>query len=297
MNFQRAFNTVEQLINGFIAALPDLLLALLIILLAVFIGRRVQRLVIGLTERQHRARNLGVLLGKLAQSGVIITGGLVAMTVVFPSFQPGDLIQLLGISSIAIGFAFRDVFQNFLAGILLLLTVPFSIGDQISVDDFEGTIEDIQTRATTIKTYDGRRIVIPNSDLFTKSVTVHTAFMQRRMECEIKVSCKEDAARLKRLIQLALNSVEGVLPEPAVEVFLVALDDAGMTLRIYWWTGGARHLQVLQVQDRVLTLLKNTLIEHDIDLFPPSPMLIQMVGDGYDQHLKHHVRVVDEKVS
>src|SRR5579884_1123495 len=181
MDFSRAWTTLIDMINGLIAALPDLLLALLIFLGFYYFARRTQSIVIHLTEKRQKARNLGVILGKLAQTGVIVAGLLVAMSVLFPSFRPGDLIQLLGIGSIAVGFAFRDVFQNFLAGILLLLTAPFKIGDQIAVAEFEGTVEDIQTRATTLKTYDGRRIVIPNTDLFTQSVTVNTAFGRRRL--------------------------------------------------------------------------------------------------------------------
>ena len=94
--------------------------------------------------------------------------------IAIPSFQPAQLIQLLGISGVAIGFAFLDILQNFLAGILILLTEPFRLGDQIVVGGYEGTVEEIETRATSIRTYDGRRVVIPNSNLFTESVTVNT---------------------------------------------------------------------------------------------------------------------------
>ncbi|MBR7552348.1 mechanosensitive ion channel, partial [Mycobacterium tuberculosis] len=77
--------------------------------------------------------------------------------------------------SVAIGFAFKDIFQNLLSGILLLLSEPFRIGDQIISGNFEGTVEDIQIRATTIRTYDGRKVVIPNSQLYTSPMTVNTA--------------------------------------------------------------------------------------------------------------------------
>ena len=88
-------------------------------------------------------------------------------------------MQVLGIGSVAIGFAFRDILQNFLAGILLLVTQPFRIGDQIVASNYEGTVEDIQTRATFIRTYDGRHVVVPNADLFTDTVVVNTAFEHR----------------------------------------------------------------------------------------------------------------------
>jgi small conductance mechanosensitive channel len=98
----------------------------------------------------------------------------------------------LGIGGIAIGFAFRDIAQNFLAGILLLLTQRFRIGDQIIVSGFEGTVEDIQTRATFIRMYDGRRVVIPNTNLFIESVTVNTATELRRSEYDVGISYAAD---------------------------------------------------------------------------------------------------------
>src|SRR5438270_372793 len=106
MDFARAWTTLVDMLNGFIAALPDLLLALLIFTCFYYLARRTHIFVFSLAERRQKARNLGIILGKLAQSAVIVTGLLVSLAVLFPSFKPGDLIQLLGIGSIAVGFAF-----------------------------------------------------------------------------------------------------------------------------------------------------------------------------------------------
>lgn len=89
-----------------------------------------------------------------------------------PSFQAADLIKMLGIGSVAIGFAFQNILQNFLAGILLLVNEPFQLGDFISVTGIEGNVEGIQARATVIKTSEGRDVVIPNAVLFTNPVAV-----------------------------------------------------------------------------------------------------------------------------
>jgi hypothetical protein len=141
---------------------------------------------------------------------MFILGALVGCVIVFPNFTPASLLQFLGIGSVAIGFAFRDVLQNYLAGILLLLTEPFRIGDQIRFGSYEGTVEEIQTRATLLKTYDGRRVVIPNSELFTNSVVVNTAFEVRRLEYDVGIGYGDDVERARALILEALRSVEGV---------------------------------------------------------------------------------------
>lgn len=264
MNFSRALTTLQTMADSIIAGLPNFVLALAIFFLFYFVAKRTRFFVVKLTEKQHKAKNLGIILGKLAQSAVILMGLLVVLSILFPSFNPGDLIQLLGIGSVAIGFAFHDLFQNFLAGILLLLTAPFRIGDQIVVQQYEGTVEDIAMRATTIKTYDGRRIVIPNTDLFTNSVTVNTAFESRCLEYELEISFDEDIERVKSVILETLTTMDGVLSQPPAEALVVALRNSGVALRISWWTRMHGHPEVLHLQDRALTSLKNQLLSHQV---------------------------------
>ncbi|HEX7734770.1 MAG TPA: mechanosensitive ion channel family protein [Ktedonobacteraceae bacterium] len=274
MDFSRALATFQNMVDSIIGGLPNFVLALALFALFYFVAKRVRLLVIKLTEKQHKAKNLGIILGKLAQSAVILMGLLVVLSILFPSFNPGDLIQLLGIGSVAIGFAFHDLFQNFLAGILLLLTAPFKIGDQIVVQQFEGTVEDIAMRATTIKTYDGRRIVIPNTDLFTNSVTVNTAFEKRCLEYQLEIGFDENVERVKSIILETLAKLDGVLSQPPAEVLAVALTNAGVTLRISWWTGKAGHPEVLHLQDKVLTTLKEQLIAHNVIFPTPSQHIV-----------------------
>jgi small-conductance mechanosensitive channel len=187
---------------------------------------------------------------------------MVAFSIVAPSFQAGDLIKLLGIGSVAIGFAFQNILQNFLAGLLLLWAEPFRVGDQIKLDAFEGTVEDIQARATTIKTYDGKRVVIPNAELFTHSVTVNTAFENRRWEYELTTGAENDLNELKSLLEETLKHVEGVLDTPAPEVLVSDLGDANggtVKLRLLWWMKSSRQHEMLVSHDRVLTAIHETL--------------------------------------
>ena len=114
-----------------------------------------------------------------AQTAWLFWAVLISLSVVAPSFHASDLIKMLGIGSVAIGFAFQNILQNFLAGILLLLQEPFKLGDVISVTGLEGRVDDIQTRATIISTPDGHRAVIPNAVLFTNPVVVSDAYAQK----------------------------------------------------------------------------------------------------------------------
>jgi len=254
------------MVNGIFEGLPNFALAFLIFLIFYFIGKRTNTIVRSMTEKRQKARHAGMILGKLAQSGVVTAGVLVMLTIIFPSFQPVDLIQLLGIGSVAIGFAFHDIFQNFLAGILLLLTGPFHVGDEISIDKYEGTVEDIQTRATTLRTYDGRRIVIPNSDLFTNSVTVYTSFHLRQLQCELIIDNNEDIQQAKTLLLGTINTLENVAQTPPAEVLVTAINGSGIVFQISCWTELLHQREILHLQDSILTTINETLFENNIQL-------------------------------
>jgi small-conductance mechanosensitive channel len=265
----------QSVVNGLIAAIPSAGLALIVFALFFFAGRGVKTLVARLTEtRFHAHRNAGTAVGRLAQGLVIFVGLLVALSVALPTFKPGDVVQVLGISSVAIGFAFRDILQNFLAGLLLLITQPFRIGDQIAASGYEGTVEDIQTRATFIRTYDGRRVVVPNADLFTDTVVVNTAFAQRRLEYDVGIGYGDAIEDARQVILDAIRAVDGVLTEPPPDVLVMEFASAAVNLRARWWIAPPKQADALDARDQVLTAIRAALSAHGIDLpFPTQQIL------------------------
>lgn len=272
--FSALWGKMQEMTNGFFALLPNMVLAIIVFLIFFFAARAIKAVVKKLTRRHRQARNLGMVLGRLAQGATVLVGLFIALSIVIPSLKAGDLIQLLGISGVAIGFAFRDILQNFLAGILILLTEPFQIDDQIIFKDFEGTVEQIETRATTIRTYDGRRIVIPNSELFTNSVLVNTAFDNRRLEYDVGIGYGDSIEAAKRLIMEALHETEGVLKTPAPDAIVVELAESSVNIRARWWIQPPRRADVLALQDKVLTNIKNKLTANGIDMpFPTQQIL------------------------
>lgn len=269
-----AVNQLEDFVDGVLAAVPGVVVGIFVFLLFYWFSSRVRRIVRVLSDRTGREPNVGLVLGRLAQWFVMLLGFLVASVIMFPTFQPAQVIQLLGISSVAIGFAFRDILTNFLAGIILLWTQPFRIGDQIRVNEHEGQVEEILTRATILRTYDERRIVIPNATLFTSAVIVNTAFEDRRVEHEIGIGYGDDIARAKQLIIDAINGVDGILLEPPPDVIVVQLADYSVTLRMRWWVKSPAHYDALDTRDRVLMAVKQALLDNGIDLpFPTQQVL------------------------
>jgi len=249
------------MIDGFVDRLPSLIVGVVVFLLFYILSVVVSRVIRRMTQKYRP--NLGMVFARLTGAATILLGLLVAFSVVAPSFQASDLIKVLGIGGVAIGFAFQNILQNFLAGLLLLWEEPFRVGDEIKLDPYEGAVEAIQTRATIIRTYDGRRIVIPNADLFTHSVIVNTTSSNRRWEYELAVKGRV-LEELKAVIVEAVRRVDGILSDPAPEVLVADVSDpqsGTVKVRVLWWTKFDHQHEMLISYDRVLTAIRQALIE------------------------------------
>jgi small conductance mechanosensitive channel len=250
---------LHALIANFSQRLPYMAVALLVFILFYIIGVVLRRVAARFTLRTRRHRSVGIVLGRLGQGVLVLLGLLIALVIAVPGFTPGQLVSVLGLSSVAIGFAFRDILQNFLSGILLLLSEPFRIGDQIKSGDFEGTVENIETRATSIVTCDGRRIVMPNSTLFVNPVTVNTANEKRRLEYDIKLPKDSDVQKMRQVILRAVTPLPHVLEDPSPDVLLVGFTDNDVTLRLRWWIRPPRHFELQHGVDTVLVHVRDAL--------------------------------------
>ena len=266
--------SLRTMAGGFLERLPYLALAVIVFVAVALAGMGVRAGVRAIAQRNRRHYNLGLVLGRLAQSLIVFLGLLIALVIAIPGFTAGELVSILGLSGVAIGFAFRDIIQNFLAGILLLLAEPFRIGDQIVLDSFEGTVEEIQIRATLIRTYDGRRVVVPNSRLFVNTVTVNTAYAARRLEYDVGIGYGDDIERARRVVLDTLRAVPDVLRDPAPDALVVDLADSSIKIRVRWWVKPPRQMDALSSQDRVLTDVSRALVAAGFDLpFPTQQVL------------------------
>lgn len=250
---------LHALIANFSQRLPYMAVALIVFIVFYIAGIVLRRTAARFTLRTRRHHSVGIVLGRLGQGMLVLLGLLIALVIAVPGFTPGQLISVLGLSSVAIGFAFRDILQNFLAGILLLLSEPFRIGDQIKSGDFEGTVENIETRATSIVTCDGRRIVMPNSTLFVNPVTVNTANEKRRLEYDIKLPKDCDIQKVRHLILRTVAPLPHVLDDPAPDVLVVGFTDNDVTLRLRWWIRPPRHFELQRGLDTVLAHVRDAL--------------------------------------
>lgn len=278
-DYSAAIDQVDSWVDGAIKLLPNFTVALVVLLIAFVLGSIFRIFIRRQLIRRDRS-NLGEVLGSLVKWCVVLVGFLLAATIVMPSLKPGDLIAGLGVGSVAIGFAFKDILQNWLAGLLILLRQPFEIGDQIKVADFEGTVHRIETRATLIDTYDGQRVVMPNSDIYTNAVLVKTAHAKRRSDYEIGIGYSDNIGEACDVIRKAVATVEGVEQSPAPEALPWELAASWVAIRARWWTNSVQ-TDVTHVRARVIQSVKEALDEAGIDM--PFETQVHLFHDQTDE--------------
>lgn len=248
----------------FVEALPRISIAIGVLVVLVLLGRVLRRLVRWRLAK-HRTRSFANVFGKLAGTTSTVLGILFAITIVFPSVQPVDVLAGAGLLTVAVGFAFQDILSNLLAGMLLLFRQPFVGGDQIEVTEHVGTVQEINIRETVIKTFDGRRVLIPNRDVYTNAITVQTGFPRIRTDVVVGIAYGADMSHAREVALDAVRGVEGVANEPAPEALYVELAASRVNLDVRFWSN-SHQLELLRTKDRVIEAVKTAMDDAGIEL-------------------------------
>lgn len=255
--YQDAYTTIDKIMDSFWERVPYICIALIVFIIFWLLTKLFKLFIRKTLEnRTYTRQNLVLVLNRVGSTFIIFFGFLIALVIAIPGFTPSQLIGALGIGSVAIGFAFKDIFQNLLSGILILLSEPFRIGDDIVVNGLEGNVEDIQIRATFLRSPDGRRIVIPNATVYTSAVIVNSAYQRRRCEFVVGIGYEDDIQKAKKIILDILNNNMTVLSQPAFSVNVTALADFSINLTVRWWvntTETSTSASISEIQELVVT--------------------------------------------
>jgi len=254
--YHDAYTTIDKIVDSFWERVPYICIAIIVFIIFWLLTKLFKFFVRKTLEnRSYTRQNLVLVLNRVGSTAILFFGFLIALVISIPGFTPGQLMSALGIGSVAIGFAFKDIFQNLLSGILILLSEPFRIGDDIIVNNMEGTVEDIQIRATFLRSPDGRRIVIPNATVYTSAVTVNTAYQRRRCEFVVGIGYEDDVQKAKAVILKLLDNSRNVLSQPAFSVNVTALADFSVNLTVRWWvdtTETTTSASISEIQEMVV---------------------------------------------
>ena len=277
-------NSLRELLSSAVKIIPALITGIIIILLTRYAAQFAVQLADKVGLRTLKSKSLQSLLRKAANITTWIVGILLACVVAFPGLSLGDIIATLGLSSVAIGFAFQDIFKNFLSGILILIQRPFRIDDQIIIGDYEGTVEQIDIRTTKLRTYGGERVLMPNSEVYTSAIVVKTAYSKRRTDLAVGVDYNTSLPEAKQILQRTIERVEGVLNKPDPEIDLVGFGDSSIDFVVRYWTK-PRQAQVRAAQTSAIIAIKKALDAADIGIPYPIRTVYHYNQEKYNDYM------------
>lgn len=234
-SIQAAFS---RLVESAILIVPRGLAALLVLGLFWLLATGLRRALRTVFKRVIEDRTVESLVEQATFYAVWTLGLVVAVDAL--GFQPQTVVTGLGLTGLALGFALKDIISNFVSGLLILALRPFELGDQIVVGETEGSVERIELRATAIRTYDGRLVLVPNAELFTSRVTNNTASPVRRAVVPLFLGYDSELPRAVEVVRQATISAPGVLPDPPVAVRVAELGQDDLVLEARFWTDSRR---------------------------------------------------------
>lgn len=260
---------LNDMARDFIALTPNLAVAVIVLLLAwLFQTVAVSALRRALTHSKIRP-SLKALLELFVSIFIWVLGLMVAAVIVFPNLTPASILTGLGIGSVAIGFAFKDVFENFLAGILILFRRKMRIGDHIECEGIEGEVQKINVRESHVRQTDGQLVIVPNALLFKNPLTIRTDQDIRRVTIMCGVAYDQDVEEARGVIEKAVQSCETVRADAKpVQIFAQAFGSSSIDFEVTWWTG-SKPVDVRRSRDEVIAKVKAALDSAGIEIpFP-----------------------------
>ncbi|MBO6513287.1 MAG: mechanosensitive ion channel family protein [Phycisphaerales bacterium] len=258
---------VGGLVDSFVQHLPQIVIALILVILTALIASITIRWVNRITKRLRLKSNLQDLFGKLAYITVWFLGLVAAAGVVFPGLGMGQLVASAGLASIAIGFAFQDIFENFLAGVLIIWKFPFNDGDYIEIpsEGVEGKVEEVQVRMALIRSVSGELILVPNSTIYKNVVRVLTNKPVRRITVMCGVAYGEDVGESRKVIREAVESCKTVAKDEPIEIFAQSFGASSIDFEVTWWTGPTP-VEQRKSRDEIVEAVKKALDTAGIEI-------------------------------
>jgi len=232
---------------------PKWLVALAILVVAWLLARLTRKLVQKVVGRTSTDGHVDILVARGAEGVILGVGVVLALSEVGMSLSAA--MTTIGLASVGIGFALKDILSNLFAGIILLVQHPFTIGDQVRVGEQEGTVENVRVRDTQVLTYDGERVFIPNQTVFNSPIINYTSTPTLRNDIRLGIKYAEDIEKARQIAVTALASSAGVVdrPEPVV---LVESEDEFVVLVLRFWVESDRNRNLKIRSDIVERLLK-----------------------------------------
>jgi small-conductance mechanosensitive channel len=267
-----ALDQVKGKLIRIIAAAPLLLVAIVIVLLSAWLGRFIaHRPATWLRSRSHNPYMAG-LIARIVQTVVLLLGVLLALNLLGATALVGAVLGSAGVVGLAFGFAFKDIAENYISGVLLSLRRPFAPGDHLLIDRYEGKVVALTSRATLLMTMDGNHLSLPNALVFKSVVLNYSVNPKRRFDFSLQIDAGQSVRAAQQLAMAEMARVDGVLSDPRPSWIADGFVGGGLSLKFYGWVD-QRVSDINKVRSEALRVVRSAFAKACIE----SPRSVQYV--------------------
>lgn len=268
---------VTDFVKGFLAFLPSLLLAVLIIAAGFLVSRALRAVARKALERASFNEVLiELLVGTILHYAIIILALVMALSQM--GVNVGAALAGIGVVGIAVGFAAQDSVANIISGFLIFWDKPFEVGDWIETEGHYGKVSDITLRTTRIRTAGNTFVVIPNKRIIDEVLENYSKHGQVRVDAVVGIAYKEDVAAARETLLAAVRAMDEVLDDPAPDVVVGELGGSSVNLKVRAWVESADARR--RVFFRLNEIAKSALDEADIEIpFPHLQLIVDTVEE------------------
>lgn len=234
----------------------------------IVVGRVIQTVLVRTLKGCDSEHSAALVVGRVVGMVAVLAGVVAAMSIL--DARLGPLLGALGIGGIAVALAAQSILENFIASVILQIRRPFRRGDQVSFNDAEGMVEDVNFRTVVLRSYDGQRVVVPCGQVLRSNIVNYTVHGRRRTSLTVGVDYGTELDQVRKVLLEAVGEVEGVLEQPHPEAWVESFGDSGVNLTVRWWH--APDIATLwRVRSHVAVAVKRALDEAGVEI--PYPQL------------------------
>ena len=260
-----------------IKSLPNFIVAIVILFLFVFFAKTARKISKKLMKRISQSRSVNNLLETIIYLVVLFIGLFTALEIIGLEKTVTSILAGAGVLGLAVGFAFQEIASNFAAGIFIALQEPYKIGDIVEIEGRVGEVTKIELRTTSLTTFQGLEVYIPNKDMFTKALVNFTSTPKRRVDISVGVSYSDNLKLVEQTVKKALEDITGRMKEREVEVFFQNFGESSIDLSARVWITYRGGTEYLQANHEAIMRIKSSFDENNITI--PFPIRTLDVGE------------------
>jgi small conductance mechanosensitive channel len=233
--YHKILDKLEGWLDSAVTMLPNFILAILITTLAYFIARYGRTLTTRIMHGISKNTAINKLIGSVAFIFLFVGGLFTALSILNLDQTVASLLAGAGIIGLAIGFAFKDIAANFLAGIYMAIKSPINVGDVLEYQDVFGIVKNIGLRASSIQTFQGQDVVVPNRLIIEEKYTHYTINRERRIDLDVGISYGDDLEKAEKVAIGAVKKIDYLKKDKPVDLFYLEFGDSAINFTIRYW--------------------------------------------------------------